>query len=67
MQAVEQFDEEVGLSSLGEEVEVGQGGQGEGRRRKLTTAERSLPSFRKSFIDVRVAIDVIGCAVCMLA
>ena len=29
-----------------------------GRRRKLTISERSLPSFRKSFVDVRVAIDV---------
>ena len=28
-----------------------------GRRRKLTISERSLPSFRKSFVDVRVAFD----------
>ena len=32
-----------------------------GRRRKLTISERSLPSFRKSFVDVRVAIDVLCC------
>ena len=31
-----------------------------GRRRKLTISERSLPSFRKSFVDVRVAIDVLS-------
>jgi hypothetical protein len=28
------------------------------RHRKLTLNERSLPSFRKSFVDVRVAIEV---------
>ena len=68
---MQQFNESAGLNSLEEEGEVGgrRDGEGEeeegsmgvgplGRQRKFTMGERSMPSFRKSFIDVRVAIDV---------
>ena len=41
-----------------EEEEASMGVGPLARQRKFTMGERSMPSFRKSFIDVRVAIDV---------
>lgn len=51
-QVADSFIEDAGLN---EEDEEGRDEEIEviGRRRKLTISERSLPSFRKSFVDVR--------------